>query len=82
MYVLLNLYLSKTFNVNLHSYKVGKVSMKQELCDQLYVCPITSMEILERIIDDTKASDFEENVGGSIKARSTCQAAGKLKKLA
>ena len=38
------------------------------------------MEILERIIDDTKASDFEENVGGSIKARSTCQAAGKLKK--
>ena len=36
------------------------------------------MEILERIIDDTKASDFEENDGGSIKARSTCQAAGKF----
>ena len=53
--------------------------MKQELCDQLYVCPITSTEILERIIDDTKASDFEENVGGSIKARSTCHAAGKFK---
>ena len=82
MYILLNLYLSKFYNVNLHSYKVGKVAMKQELCDQLYVCPITSMEILERIIDDTKASDFEENVGGSIKARSTCQAAGKFKKLA
>ena len=56
--------------------------MKQELCDQLYVCPITSTEILERIIDDTKASDFEENVGGSIKARSTCHAAGKSKNLA
>ena len=58
--------------------------MKQELCDQLYVCGITSMEILERIIDDTKASDFEENVGGSIQARSTehvCVAAGKLKNL-
>ena len=53
--------------------------MKKELCDQLYRCPTTSVEILERIIDDTKASDFEENVGGSIKARSTCHAAGKFK---
>ena len=78
MYILLTLHLIKTYNVNLYSYKVGKVAMKQELCDQLYVCPITSTEILERIIDDTKASDFEENDGGSIKARSTCQAAGKF----
>ena len=54
--------------------------MKKELCDQLYRCPTTSVEILERIIDDTKASDFEENIGGSIKARTTCDAAGKLKK--
>merc|ERR1719245_442903 len=62
------------------NFEVGKVAKRQELCDQLYVCPITSTEILKRINYETKASDFEnaqDSVGG-IEARSTCQAAGKL----
>ena len=59
------------------SYEVGSVTKNQKLCDQLYTCPMTSMEILEHIKHQHTPPNFG-NEGTGTQIRGTCQAAGKL----